>query len=252
MITRHHLDKRRVAAAGVPVTMLQPKRLTQPQAALGQKRPQQPVPDAAPPLAGLHIPGRARIADPLDLARRQQGRHCPSPPPHPDHRPATATAASGMLQHRLVAAASAMHQADQIPAKLHPVELVVAVARDNRLQPRRDRGLREPRRPALDRYNLRAIPGAQPRQEPAGSPPASPHPRPARMHPGTATTAPAPAHTTSPCSARPAEPAGIPGTPQPGRPDGDHRPAPSTTVPRPAARAAVPGTPCYPQSRSVA
>ena len=151
----------------MPVTMLQPECLTQPQAALRQKRPQQPVPDAAPPLAGLRIPGRARIADPLDLARRQQGRHRPCRPPHPDHRLAAAAAASGMLQHRLVAAASAMHQADQIPAKLHPVELVVAVARDNRLQPRRDRRLREPRRAALDRHNLRAIPGTQPRQEPA-------------------------------------------------------------------------------------
>jgi hypothetical protein len=71
------------------------------------------------------------------------------------------------FQHRLVAAATAVHQADQVPAELHPVELVVAVTRHHRLQPCRDRGLGKPRRPALDRDHLRAVPGAQPGQEPA-------------------------------------------------------------------------------------
>src|SRR5450759_2399622 len=68
----------------------------------------------------------------------------------------------------------------------------------------------------------------------------SPLPNQARTPPGTATTRPAPGRTTSPCSGRPAAPAGTPGTPQPDRSADDPTPAPSRSAAHRTGPAAAP------------
>ena len=166
VIARDHLHERGVTAAGMPVPVLQPQRLAQPQARLRQKRPQQPVPHPALPAPGRRIEPRARVADLLDLAGRQHRRRGPAGPAHRDHRAAAPAAAGHMLQHRLVTR-PAMGDPVQVPAQRHPVQLVEPIQRHHRVQPGGDRRLGEPGRPRLDRAHPRAVTAAQPGQKPA-------------------------------------------------------------------------------------
>ncbi len=167
MLAGNHLDERGVAAAGMPVAVLQPQRLSQAKAALGKKRPQQPVPDLARPLPARRVEPRARIADRLDLPGRQhRWRHVPGGA-HPDHWPLTAPLAGHVLQHRLIDRPPAVHHPHQVPAERDAVQLVEPVTGGHRPQPGADRRLGEPRGPRPDRDHLRAVPAAQPGQEPA-------------------------------------------------------------------------------------
>ena len=112
------------------------------------------------------VPARARLADPLDLRRRQRSAAAttgdaaaPGSPP-----------AGGPCAGRCVPAAACTGPARCVircrsRPDVHAVEHVVVVAGDHRRQPHRDRRLRKPRRPTLDRDDLGLVPGAQPGQE---------------------------------------------------------------------------------------
>jgi len=167
VVAGHHLDERGVTAAGAPVAVLQPERFPQAKASLGKKRPQQAVPHPARPLPVHRIKPRARIADRLDLpGSEHRRRHVPRCP-HPNHRPLPTLLTGHVLQHRLIDGPAAMYHPHQIAAQRDAVQLVEPVTGDHRPQPGADRRLGEPRRPQADRYHLRAVPAAQPRQEPA-------------------------------------------------------------------------------------
>src|SRR2546421_2444878 len=113
---------------------------------------------------GNLIPRRARVVDPLHLPRRQRRRGRWAGLADADYSLAAALAPSDVLQQRLVTAA-AVGDAVQIPADVHPVELVIVIAGDHRSQPRRDGRLGEPGCTMLDRRDLGLVPGAQPGQE---------------------------------------------------------------------------------------
>ena len=193
----------------MPVAMLAARALHQAAGRSPREAPTAagPAPQPRHPRASASQAAHASLIRSI-CPRRQQPAASLFPGAAPD-RPAwraARRARARMLQHRLVAAAGYAPGGHRSPAELHPVELVVAVTRAPPPAPAAaivDSA--EPRRPALDRDHLRAIPRCAARPGTPRYPPASPHPRPARTPPGTATTAPAPAHTTSPCSARPAE-----------------------------------------------
>jgi hypothetical protein len=97
----------------------------------------------------------------------RQSRCC-SPSASPRRRPVSARSDhSRRSRTRLIDGAAAVYHPHQIAAQRDAVQLVEPVTGDHRPQPGADRRLGEPRRPQADRYHLRAVPAAQPRQEPA-------------------------------------------------------------------------------------
>jgi len=165
MVSVHDLDVRGVAAAGVPIAVLQPQGLAHPNARLRQQHPQQSVAHRSAPLPRVGVPTRARLTDPLDLHRRQDRWRRTAPLAHPDHRLPAALAAGDVFQQRLVPAAATMGDPMQVSAHIHAVEDVKVVTGDHRAQPRGDRRLGKPGPTTLDRGDLRPVPGAQPGQE---------------------------------------------------------------------------------------
>ncbi len=166
MVAGHDLDERGVAASGVPVAMLQPEGFAQPDACLGKHHPQQSVADRPAPLHALWTSQLAHASPMCSICRGvSTGGAAGRGLAHTDHRLATAFTTGDVFQQRLVPAATAMRDPLQVSTHVHAVEHVVVVAGDHRAQPRGDRRLDEPRRPALDRRDLGSVSGAQPRQE---------------------------------------------------------------------------------------
>ena len=170
MVSRDDLDERGVAAAGVPIAVLQPQRLAQPNARLRQQHPQQPV---------AHRPRHCRAsAHPSSRTHHRSARSAPASapaaPPGPGGAPGSPPAGGPCGGRRAPAAACSGRRRDAPsgsgpgPAST-PLSYVIVVAGDHRPQPRGDRRLGEPcragarSRPPAGRPRCAARPGTRPK-----------------------------------------------------------------------------------------
>lgn len=143
MLARHDVDERRVTPPRVPVSMLQPERLPEPQTGLLQQVPQQPDAQRRHPHPRLGLPARTGILDRVICGRRQRRRRQRRHRARRDDAAQRPAAPGDVLEKRRVRATRTKDALVQVRGGEHPVEMVVAIERAHPVQPHGDRALRK-------------------------------------------------------------------------------------------------------------